>query len=101
MVLLPSEIVKNVPKLYETENERLEDKMARVKLFLPATAWTWYVMEYDGNDTCFGYVDSGTDGSEYGYFSLKELSELRTSSGFRVERDIFFKPKTLDRLQLQ
>jgi hypothetical protein len=96
MILLPKTLVKKIPKLYETEDTALLDKIAYIKLFLPGTAWTWYIMEYDGKDTCFGYVESGSWSSEYGYFSIKELMDLKSSLGLRVERDISFRPVTIN-----
>ena len=60
------------------------------KLFTPWTNWTWYVIEFDGTDQCFGYV-KGLD-SEFGYFSLSELASLEGPFGLKVERDRFFSP---------
>ena len=62
------------------------------KFFICVGAWTWYVLEYDGKDTCFGIVVNGYGDCEYGYFSMKELSSVRTKLGLGVERDTAFKP---------
>ncbi len=52
--------------------------------------WTWYVLEFDGEDTFFGLVD-GLE-VELGYFSLSELESLRGLLGEpAVERDLYFK----------
>ena len=42
MQLLTKEIIKWLPKLYETETE--EDPMAWVKFFTPDSYWTWYIL---------------------------------------------------------
>jgi hypothetical protein len=100
MNLLTSELVAKIPKLYETDGLSPKDKIAYVKLFLPGTACTWYVVEYDGDDLCFGLVDLGYEENvEFGYFSLKELSEQRSLYGMKVERDIYFEPRVFDEIR--
>lgn len=89
MKLITNELATKIPKLYETERVPLPEKVAHVKLFHPASSWTWYVMEYDGQDTCFGLV-AGQE-TEFGYFSLQELSELQVC-GLPIERDMCFRP---------
>jgi len=91
---LPEDI--EIPKLYEDEDTPLDEKVLLIKLFLPDTRWSWFVTEADrDNGLCFGYVKSGIDPNfdEWGYFSLKELKELRSPvTGLPVERDIWWKP---------
>ena len=97
MNLLTNELIQKIPKLYETETIPQKDKIAHVKLFLPGTACTWYIVEYDGLDTCFGLVDLGYEQDvEFGYFSIKELSEAKSLYGLVVERDIYFEPRSFD-----
>ena len=91
MELIPQEIKKLIPKLYETEEQN--DPIAYVKLFLDG--WTWYITELSiDNNICFGYVISPFE-SELGYFSLNEIKSIRGSLGLSVERDISFKPTAL------
>ena len=90
MNLLTKEIVSNLPKLYETEDVEIEDRVLHAKLFTPWKNWTWYIIEFDGEDRCFGYV-KGHD-AELGYFSLKELASLEGPFGLKVERDRHFSP---------
>jgi len=100
MKLLTKELASKLPKLYETEELKGPDKVAIVKWFLPGTQWTWYVVEYDGEDTCFGLVDSGLDhGVEFGYFSLKEISELKSPWKLKVERDLHWIPRKFDSIR--
>ena len=82
--------ISRIPKLYETEEIEMEDKIIHAKLFTPWTNWTWYVIEFDGENQCFGFV-KGHD-AEFGYFSLRELASIEGPFGLRVERDIYFKP---------
>jgi hypothetical protein len=73
-----------------------DDAIAHVKLFTPDSSWTWYVSEFDGDDTFFGLVDGIA--LEYGYFSLKELQSVRGHLGLPIERDRFFTPTPLEAL---
>ena len=94
--LLPLSIIKNIPNLYETENQ--EEKICYVKLFLADSNWTWYIIEIDkqDNNTCFGFVD-GLE-QELGYFTIKELENLRGQFGLKVELDSSFTPTQLSKI---
>ena len=85
---IPDEIRSTVPRLYETEDQ--PDPIVRVKLFTPDSNWTWYIVEWDGDDLCFGLV-SGHE-LELGYFSLADLRGIRGRLGLPVERDLYFTP---------
>ena len=93
--LLPDEIREKLPKLYETEEIGLL-AVAIVKYFSPDGGWTWYASEFDGEDIFFGLVDGYE--TELGYFSLSELQGLRGALGLPIERDLYYKPKTLKEL---
>jgi len=86
MKLFPKHLCDRIPPLYATEEDR--DPIVWVKLFHPLSSWTWYVIEYDGDDLCFGLVDGYE--KELGYFSLSELSQ--PVRGYGVERDRAFRP---------
>lgn len=91
--LMTEELAKKIPALYATDEQELEP-IAYVKLFSPHISWYWYILEYDGFDTCFGYVFG--DFHEYGYFSLSELSEsVYAKIVPAVERDLSFEPTPL------
>lgn len=87
--LLPPELIKQLPKL-NTVTESNDNPKALVKYFYPDFNWTWYGIEFDGDDTFFGWVN-GFDG-EYGYFSLSELMANKGKMGLSIERDLYFKP---------
>ena len=90
MKLLTEDIKRIMPKIGETA----EDSEPRVhaKFFDPTGSWTWYAMEFDGEDTFFGYVDG--DYGEYGYFSLSELQSVKGMFGLGIERDIHWDSRT-------
>jgi hypothetical protein len=94
MKLLTEELRRRLPALYSTEADR--DPVAQAKFFTPWSNWTWYVTEFDGEDTFFGLVD-GLE-RELGYFSLSELESILGPAGLGIERDLHFKPTPLGRL---
>ncbi len=86
--LLPQELRENLPRLYATENE--PDPVVQAKFFTPDSSWTWYITEFDGEDTLFGLVDGHF--VEFGYVSLQELRSVRGPLGLPIERDLYFEP---------
>jgi len=93
--LLPKGIASKIPKLYATDG--IKDKMIYLKFFSPYSNYTWYVAEYDGSDTFFGYVIGQSQ--EWGYFTLSELSSLNRNGLPLVERDKYFKPKKFNSIK--
>jgi hypothetical protein len=96
MELLPDELRQLLPPLYANEELGLDAK-AVVKYFTPDSYWTWYASEFDGEDLFFGLV-SGHE-IELGYFNLSELAQVRGPMGLPIERDLYFKSKTLGELK--
>lgn len=97
MKLMTEELRWKLPPLYGTEHA--PDVMAQVKYFTPWTNWTWYGVEFDGEDLFFGYVEGFE--KEWGYFSLSELEAIRGPGDLRIERDLFFEPKVLGKRGLR
>ena len=97
MKLLTEKIKKRLPKLYETENIPLGEKLVHAKLFTPDSSWTWFIIEgeeqQDGDFLLLCWV-IGLE-REFGYVSLRELKSVRGPLGLPIERDIFFKPRLL------
>ena len=95
MELLTKELRGKLPPLYAMEGE--EDPFVICKFFHPRSSWTWYAIEFDGEDIFFGLVKGHF--TELGYFSLSELEEFRDSWGLGVERDLHFKPTRLSEVR--
>jgi len=95
MKLITKELARLVPPLYS--QERTPDPMCWAKFFTPDGQWTWYAIEFDGKDLCFGYV-IGLD-AELGYFHLSELLGVRGPLGLPVERDLYFTPCRLSQVK--
>lgn len=95
MKLLTKEIKRRLPELYKQEG--IKDPMVYVKYFTPWGNWTWYGMEFDGEDTFFGYV-LGNE-KELGYFNLSELENATGPLGLKIERDLYFTPTKLSEIK--
>ena len=95
MKLLTKEIRRKLPPLYSQDGKGGK-AVALVKYFSPSSSWTWYASEFDGEDTFFGLVDGQF--KELGYFSLKELEEVRGPMGLPIERDLYWHTKTLEEI---
>jgi hypothetical protein len=81
--------------LYSGEEQSL-NALAQVKCFTPDSNWTWYASVFDGEDLFFGLV-IGFE-MEFGYFSLKEMQEVRGPLGLPIERDLHYDPMTMKEL---
>lgn len=95
MQLLTKEVTTKLPFLYTQEDE--EDPMVICKFFAVWSSWTWYAIEFDGQDTFFGYVAG--DFPELGYFSLSELQSLKGPMGLGIERDMYFRTCRLSEIK--
>ena len=95
--LIPQTLLSDIPDLYETEGQT--NPLCYVKLFMPDSHWTWYIIEFSKSDrdTCYGYVHGFED--ELGYFTLTELESVHGALGLSVERDLSFTPTLLSTLQ--
>lgn len=77
-----------MPRLYDTENTPWEQKVIYEHFFIGGS--DWYAAEYDPNDRLlFGYAVLNQDyqNSEWGYFSLDELKDIRVQ-GIEIDRDL-------------
>jgi hypothetical protein len=92
--LLDEETRNRLSKLRETEHLGL-NAVGQVKFFMPG-GWIWYASEFDGEDIFFGLV-IGFE-TEFGPFSLSELSGVRGRHGLGVERDTTYTPTTFAEL---
>lgn len=97
MKLLTKAILHQLPKLGEATNPG--DPLVAVKFFYPDFHWTWYGIEFDGQDVFYGLVDG--DFLEFGSFSLAELQANRGKLGCSIERDRHFEPVRVSTLYSQ
>jgi len=104
MKLLPKEIREILPPLYSQDGKGGK-AVVYVKYFTPSSSWTWFategepVLDESGKEVdfqFFGLVEGHE--KELGYFVLSELEEVRGPLGLPIERDLHFKPKTLEEI---
>jgi len=83
------EQLSNIPKLYETEQTPLEEKIVYLHFFIGGC--DWFIFECDGADICFGYAILNNDYqmAEAGYISLAELKSINIG-GIEVDCDLYW-----------
>jgi len=104
MKLLPKEIREQLPPLYSQDGKGGK-AVVYVKYFTPSSSWTWLategepVLDESQNEVDFKFFGLvfGHE-REFGYFLLSELEEVRGPLGLPIERDLYFKPKTLEEI---
>tara|TARA_R110000824_G_scaffold196246_4_gene379420 strand:+ start:3202 stop:3510 length:309 start_codon:yes stop_codon:yes gene_type:complete len=99
--MMTKELKKTIPVLYAQEDNG-EDATVHAHYFNPYGRGEWWVLEYDGEDTFFGYVDLGFP--ELGYFYLSELENARIDfMGYpmALERDLHFTTTTLGAIKAE
>ena len=82
--LLPKALREQLPPLYS--QEAVADPLVICKFFTPDAQWTWYALEFDGDDVFFGWV-LGLE-QELGYFLLSELTRARGPLGLPMVEPI-------------
>ena len=101
MKLLPKEIREQLPPLYAQDGKGGK-AVVYTKYFTPSSNWTWLategepVLDESQNEVDFKFFGLvfGHE-REFGYFLLSELEEVRGPLGLPIERDLYFKPRTL------
>ena len=83
------ETLKQLPGLYDTEFIALPDKLIHLHFFI--SGCDWYIAEYDGIDTFFGFCILG--GAEWGYISFDELKAIKVGGWLEVDNDLYWTPK--------
>ena len=98
--LLTTKLVNDLPPLYNSEENPEKEAIAVVKFFSPYSQWTWYAVEFDGDDTFWGLVDGFE--MEYGYFSYRELEAVTVFGGVpAVERDCGWSPRPVKEIEAE
>lgn len=103
MATLTSPFRKTPAYRYIRESDKLpleapeENPVAKVKLFNPTGAGTWFLASYNPETgEAFGVAEIHE--REYGYIYLPELVAFRGRFGLPIERDIHFTPRPLAEL---
>ena len=83
---IPSkERLDNIPRLYGTESIPLKDKEIYLHFFLGGC--DWYICEYDGDDTFFGFciINDDLQNAEWGYVSFSELKSIKIDGCLEID----------------
>jgi len=93
------EQLSKIPKLYQTENIPLEDKLIHLHFFIGGC--DRYVAEYDGEDLFWGYaiLNHDFEMAEWGYISFQELKELKVPPGFEVDCEKFWEVRKASQIE--
>ena len=86
---IPNKIrLAEIPKLYETENTTLKDKLIHLHFFIAGC--DWYIAEYDGEDLFWGFaiLNNDYEMAEWGYISFSEMKALKLNSWLEVDCEI-------------
>lgn len=90
MRLITDEEMKMLPKLYETENIKTDNKVLQMKFMEVNSGWEWYLTEFDAKEKiAFGLVKGFEN--EWGYFSLAEMEDIPTITRDETFTKIKFK----------
>ena len=104
MKLLPYKIRERLPSL-GGQDDKGGKAVVYAKCFTPDSSWTWHITEgspvrNSDNEPVdyilFGLVEGQC--KELGYFRLSELESVRGPMGLPIERDLYWKPKTLEEI---
>ena len=82
------EQLAKIPRLYETEDIPLKDKLIYLHFFIGGC--DWFIAEYDGEDLFWGYAILNGDllNAEWGYISFTEMKEVKIRGWLEIDRDI-------------
>ncbi len=85
------EQLAQIPSLYSTDDTACDDKIIYLHFYVGRC--DWHIVEFDGQDTFFGYANLGDlYNAEWGYISYQELQEININ-GFQVDTDLDWQPK--------
>ena len=97
---MPSiEVLKDVPRLYETEHINLKDKIIHLHFFIGGC--DWFVAEFDFEDIMWGYaiLNNDMECAEWGYMSFTELKSIIVNSGVEVDFDLHWKKRPASQIE--
>ncbi|RJR53577.1 MAG: DUF2958 domain-containing protein [Desulfobacteraceae bacterium] len=71
-----AERLSKIPRLYETEDIKLPDKLIHLHFFIGGC--DWFISEFDGKDIFWGFaiLNNDLEMGEWGYVSFSELKSI-------------------------
>jgi hypothetical protein len=82
------ERLSQIPRLYQTEEIPLKEKVVYLHFFVASC--DWYIVEFNGADTFFGYAILNNDYqmAEWGYISFQELKDLKAHGWLEIDCEL-------------
>jgi hypothetical protein len=82
------ERLAKIPRLYETENIPLKDKLIHLHFFIGGC--DWYICEFDREDLFWGFAILNNDfqNAEWGYISFGELKSIKIDGWLEIDCEI-------------
>lgn len=95
-----SEQLSSIPALYATEGQPVKDKIVFLHFFIAGC--DWFAMEFNGNDTFFGFaiLNQDFEMAEFGYFSFTELKSIKLNGRLEVDCDLYWEPRPAREVEL-
>ena len=77
--------LSTIPKLYETEDIPLKEKLIHLHFFIGGC--DWFISEFDGEDLFWGFAILNDDlaMAEWGYTSFSELKAIRVHGYIEID----------------
>ncbi len=91
--------LEKIPRLYETEAIPPKNKLIHLHFFIGGC--DWYIAEYDGEDTFFGFAILNQDYqmAEWGYISFVELKEINVYGRLEIDHDLYWSVKAAGEIE--
>lgn len=93
MKLLTKELERRFAQL-GSQDDKGDEAVVPCKFFTPDSSWTWWPIAFDPDSREFFGLVQGFE-VELGYFSLEELETVTGPLGLHVERDLYWKERTV------
>ncbi|MBF0203980.1 MAG: DUF2958 domain-containing protein [Desulfamplus sp.] len=93
--------LSTLPKLYETEEVALKDKIIHLHFFIGGC--DWFIAEYDASEDLFwGFAILNQDyqNAEWGYISFSELKSIKVQGWLEIDNDLHWTPKPAKEVDL-
>jgi ribosomal protein S27E len=89
----------SLPQLYQTEDIQLKDKLVYLHFFIGGT--DFYICEYNGTDTFWGFVilNGDYEMAEFGYINFDELKSIRANGWQEIDRDMHWQVRSTNQVK--
>ena len=84
--------LSEIPKLYANEHIPLQEAVVHLHFF--SSGSDWFITEFDGKETFFGYALLGGDyiNAEWGYINFNEMKAINVK-GMEIDCDLYWQKR--------